>query len=135
MRFLLRVVFTAVAIWLVTLILSGVRVESWADGTWPYIGALLVVALVFGVINATLGNLIRILAFPMYILSLGIAALFVNALLLLSVHWISQAVGWGLTIDGFWWGFLAAILISFGVWLITVITKPLFGREKYPEHR
>lgn len=133
MRFLLRIVFTAVAIWLVTLILDGVEVVAWEPGTWPYVGALLLVALVFGVINATLGNLIRIVAFPIYILTLGIAALFVNALLLLSVHWISEAVGWGLRIDGFWWGFLGAILISFGVWLITVLTKPLLGREQYPK--
>lgn len=133
MRFLLRVAASALAIWLVTLILPGVKVVAWAPDVVAYIVTLVLVAVVFGLVNATLGNVIRIVAFPIYLLTLGIAALFVNALLLLIVHWISQAVGFGLQVDGFWWGFLGALLISFGTWLITVLTRPLLGRERYPE--
>lgn len=130
MRFLLRIAGTALSIWVVTLIVPGIRIVPWAEGTWPEVGTLLLVAVVFGVINATIGNLIRIVAFPIYLLTLGIAALFVNALLLMCVHWLSEAVGFGLRLDGFWWGFLSAILISFGTWLVTVVTRPLWRKER-----
>ncbi len=130
MRFLLRLAGTALAIWVVTLIVPGIHIVPWEPGVWPEVGTLLLVAVVFGVINATIGNLIRIVAFPIYLLTLGIAALFVNALLLMSVHWLSEAVGFGLRLDGFWWGFLSAILISFGTWLVTVVTKPLWRKDR-----
>lgn len=130
MRFLLRLAGTALAIWVVTLIVPGIHIVPWEPGVWPEVGTLLLVAIVFGVINATIGNLIRIVAFPIYLLTLGIAALFVNALLLMSVHWLSEAVGFGLRLDGFWWGFLSAILISFGTWLVTVVTKPLWRKDR-----
>ncbi|MFC7431804.1 MULTISPECIES: phage holin family protein [unclassified Agrococcus] len=130
MRFLLRLAGTALAIWVVTLIVPGIHIVPWEPGVGPEVGTLLLVAVVFGVINATIGNLIRIVAFPIYLLTLGIAALFVNALLLMSVHWISEAVGFGLRLDGFWWGFLSAILISFGTWLVTVVTKPLWRKDR-----
>ncbi|GAA2176273.1 phage holin family protein [Agrococcus versicolor] len=130
MRFLLRLVGTALAIWVVTLIVPGIRIVPWEAGTGPEVATLLLVAVVFGVINATVGNLIRIVAFPIYLLTLGIAALFVNALLLMSVHWLSEAAGFGLQVDGFWWGFLGAILVSFGTWLVTIVTRPLWRKDR-----
>lgn len=130
MRFLLRVVFTAVAIWLVTLLIAGIDIRPFGDAWWEVALTTLAVALVFALVNATLGNLIRIVAFPLYILTLGIVALFVNALLLMIVHWISEAVGYGLHVENFWWGMLAAALIGFLTWLITIVTRPVFGRER-----
>ncbi|WP_430591795.1 phage holin family protein [Humidisolicoccus flavus] len=130
MRFFLRVVFTAIAIWLVSLVVGGISVTPYEDTTFATIVTFLLVALVFGVINASLGNLIRIVAFPLYILTLGLIALIVNGFLLMIVHWISDAVGFGLTVDGFWWGVLGALLISFVTWLITAITRPVVGKEK-----
>lgn len=130
MRFLLRVVFTAIAIWLVTLFVGGVHIVSYGEEWWQIALTTLGVALVFAIVNATVGNLIRIVAFPLYILTLGIVALFVNAFLLMIVHWISNAVGVGLQVDGFWWGMLAAVCIAFLTWLITILTRPIFGKER-----
>ncbi len=130
MRFLLRVIFTAVAIWLVTLFVGGIHIEPIGDAWWHVALTTLGVALVFALVNATLGNLIRIVAFPLYILTLGIVALFVNAFLLMIVHWISEAVGFGIRVDGFWWGMLAAVCIAFLTWLITILTRPIFGKER-----
>ena len=130
MRFLLRVVFTAVAIWLVTLFIVGIEIVSFGEEWWEVGLTTLGVALVFALVNATIGNLIRIVAFPLYILTLGIVALFVNAFLLMIVHWISGLVGYGIVVDGFWWGMLAAVCIAFLTWLITILTRPIFGKER-----
>ncbi|SDS11151.1 phage holin family protein [Agrococcus carbonis] len=130
MRFLLRVLITAVAIWLVTLFIGGIRIVPFGDAWWQVAATTVGVALVFALVNATIGNLIRIVAFPLYILTLGIVALFVNAFLLMIVHWLSELVGFGIRVDGFWWGMLAAVCIAFLTWLITIVTRPIFGKER-----
>ncbi|WP_293698650.1 phage holin family protein [uncultured Agrococcus sp.] len=130
MRFFLRIVFTAVATWLVSLILPGLEVESFGSDWWQVALTTLAVAFAFGFINATIGNLIRIVAFPLYILTLGIISFFVNGLLLMIVHWVSEALGWGLYIDNYWWGILGAFLISLTTGIITMITRPVFGKRR-----
>jgi putative membrane protein len=130
MRFLLRVVFTALSIWLVTLFVPGISIESFGSAWWEMALTTLGVALVFALVNATIGDLIRIVAFPLYILTLGIVALFVNAFLLMIVHWLSQLVGFGLYVESFWWGMLAAACIAFLTWLITIVTRPIFGKAR-----
>ena len=130
MRFLLRVLFTALAIWLVTLFVPGIRIVSFGSAWWHIALTTVGVALVFAFVNATIGNLIRIVAFPLYILTLGIVALFVNAFLLMIVHWLSEMVGYGIRVETFWWGMLAAVCIAFLTWLITIVTRPIFGKER-----
>ncbi len=130
MRFLLRVVFTAVAIWLVTLFVPGIRIDAIGSAWWEVALTTLGVALVFAIVNATIGNLIRIVAFPLYILTIGIVALFVNAFLLMIVHWLSQLVGFGIEVETFWWGMVAAVCVAFLTWFITIVTRPIFGKER-----
>ncbi|GAA3592231.1 phage holin family protein [Agrococcus terreus] len=130
MRFLLRVLFTAIAIWVVTLVVPGIEIDSYGPAWWDVALTTLGVALVFAIVNATIGNLIRIVAFPLYILTLGIIALFVNAFLLMIVHWLSNLIGFGLELESFWWGMLAAVCIAFLTWLITIVTRPIFGRDR-----
>jgi putative membrane protein len=128
-RFLVRLVINAVALWLTTLIVAGVQVKSYAAGEFALVVTYLLVALVFGIVNGVIGNLIRIVAFPLYILTLGLIALIVNALLLLLVAWISGFSGFGLTIDGFWAGFWGAIVLALISWLIGILLRPLMGRK------
>jgi putative membrane protein len=98
-RFLVRLLINAVALWLTTLIVSGVKVNSYdPPGVAPYIVTLLIVALIFGIVNGVIGTAIRIVAFPLYILTLGLLALVVNTLLLLLVAWLSTLLGFGLAI-------------------------------------
>ena len=57
----------------------------------------LLVAVIFGLVNGIVGRIIRIVAFPLYILTLGLISFVVNGLLLLLVAWISGLIGFGLT--------------------------------------
>lgn len=126
-RLILRLIIISFALWLVTVILNpNIRVESWstADDTAAYLVALVLVALVFGVVNAVVGGVIRVVAFPLYILTLGLISFLVNGLLLLIVAWLSSVAGFGLYIEGFWWGVLGALLLGIFSWVIGIVLRP-----------
>ena len=130
-RFLVRLIINAVAFWLTTLIVSGIHVNAYAPGdTLEQVITYLIVALIFGVVNAVIGNAIRIVAFPLYILTLGLLALVVNSLLLLLVGWISSLIGFGLVVDSFWWGVLGAIVLGFIGWVLGLFARPLSGSDR-----
>ncbi|WP_165066391.1 phage holin family protein [Marisediminicola senii] len=129
-RFLIRLVINAVALWLTTLIVAGVTVVPYEpDDTLATVLTYLLVALVFGLVNGFVGNAIRIVAFPLYLLTLGLIALVVNALLLLLVAWITSLLGFGLEVDGFWWGVLGAVVLGLLSWLIGIVLRPIVGRD------
>lgn len=100
-RILLRLVVLAVAIWLTAWIVPGIEVNG---GVLTYLW----VALLFGLVNALIGPVLRLVALPFTIITLGLFALVVNAALL----GITAALTDRLEIDGFWVALLAALLIS-----------------------
>jgi putative membrane protein len=131
MRFLVRLLVNAVALWLTTLIVAGVTVVAFPpQDTLAVVLTYLLVALIFGIVNGVIGNFIRIVAFPLYLLTLGLLALVVNALLLLLVSWISGLLGFGLVVDGFWWGVLGALVLALLSWLIGILIRPIVGRDR-----
>lgn len=129
-RFIVRLLINALALWLTTLLVAGVTVVAYEPGdTLSTVLTFLLVALIFGVVNGVIGNFIRIVAFPIYILTLGLIALVVNSLLLLLVAWFSDLIGFGLHVDGFWWGVLGAVVLALLSWLIGIILRPVLGRN------
>ena len=119
MRFLLQVVVSAAALGVATWAVSGITLPA-ASG-WSKAGTLLVVALIFGIINATLKPLIKVVGCAFYILTLGLVALVVNGLLL----WLASVVAGDLKlpfhINGFWAGFWGAIIVGLVSWLLHLI--------------
>lgn len=128
MRFLLKLIINAFALWLTTLIVAGVTVDPYAAGTWPTLLTYLLLALIFGVVNGIVGTVVRIVAFPLYILTLGLIALIVNGLLLLVVSWISGLMGFGLEISSFWVGVLGAFVLAVISWILGMIFRPVMRR-------
>ncbi len=131
-RLFLRLVINSVALWLTTLILAGrVFVVPFAPaGVLETIVTYLIVALIFGIVNGIIGGLVRVVALPLYILTLGLISLVVNGLLLLLVAWISDLLGFGLHVENFGWGILGALLLGILSWLIGVILRPFTGKQK-----
>lgn len=125
MRFIVKVIVVAFALWLTTFIVSGVRIVPYEDTTLATVLTYLLIALIFGLVNAFVGTFVRIIAFPLYVLTLGLISFIVNGLLLLLVAWISDLMGFGLEIDGFWWGVLAALVLGLISWLIGLILRPV----------
>ena len=124
MRFLLKVIVSAFALWLTTLIVSGVRVVPYEDTEIATVLTYLLIAVIFGLVNATVGTFIRIVGFPLYVLTLGLISFIVNGLLLLLVAWVSGLIGFGLEVDGFWWGVLGALVLGIISWLIGLVVRP-----------
>lgn len=117
--FLVRAGFTGLALWLVTLILPGITFVG-GDTTMQKVGIIFVVAVIFGVVNALIKPIVSLLSIPLYILTLGLFHVVVNALMLWITAWITEhTTHWGLYIDKFWWtAVFAAILLSIVGWLL-----------------
>jgi len=131
MTLIVRLLINAVALWLTTLIVAGVRVLPFEPGgTIEIVLTYLLVAVIFGLVNGVIGNFIRIVAFPLYILTLGLISLIVNGLLLLLVAWLSSLFGFGLVVDGFWWGVLGALVLGILNALIGILLRPLMRSKR-----
>ena len=133
MLFLLRVLVSAVALWLTTLIVHGpegrgVWIQPFQDTTLATVLTYLLIAAIFGIINATLGRIVRFVSIPLYFLTLGLFALVINTALLFLVAWISSLMGFGLHVDGFWAGVLGALVLALLTALIGLITG--IGRRR-----
>jgi len=128
MRFVVKLLVGAFALWLTTVIVPHVSVTPWTPGGWPTFWTYLLLAAVFGVINAVVGTVLRIAAFPLYVLTLGLFSLIVNGLLLLLVAWLSDWWGFGLHVAGFWWGVLGALVLGVISWLAGLVVRPLTRR-------
>ncbi|MCK6079488.1 phage holin family protein [Microbacterium sp. EYE_5] len=126
MRFIIRVVINAFAIWVVTLI-EPLRVEvtPFAPGeTLQLVLSLLAVAAVFAIVNTVIGTVLKILAFPLYILTLGLISLVINGFLFWLTGWFTEWWGWGLTVESFWLGVVAALVISIINFVFGIILRP-----------
>src|SRR5213083_175060 len=97
--FAIKVVVNAIAIWIATVVVSGIEVGAHGSNARKVL-TYLVVGLVFGVVNAIVKPVVRFLAFPFYIVTLGLLTFVVNALMLGLTSWLSSDT---LAIDHFWW--------------------------------
>jgi len=131
MRFLIRIVVNAFAIWIVTLMpILGVSVIAFPPGeTLQLVLTLLAVAAIFAVVNTIIGTVVRIVAIPLYILTLGLISFVINGFLLWLTAWITSFWHWGLRVEGFWWGVVAAIVISLINWIFGIILRPQRRRD------
>ncbi|MEY4102501.1 MAG: hypothetical protein RIR88_635 [Actinomycetota bacterium] len=127
---LLSTVINAIALWLTTVLVAGVAIVPANQQSLGYVLTLIFVAFIFGIVNGTIGRVLRFLAFPLFILTLGLLALVVNAFLLIFVAWLTQILGfgYGLQVDGFGAGFWGAIVLSIVSWLLGVILRPAVGK-------
>lgn len=120
MSFVLRVLINAAAIWLATVLLDGLEVVG-GDDTTSRVLVFLAVALVFGLVNAVVRPIVAFLSFPLYILTLGLFTLVVNALMILLTGWLSEMTDYGLRVDGFWTALLAGLVIAVVSFVLSVV--------------
>jgi putative membrane protein len=110
MSLLIRIIITGVAVWVAALIVPGVALED-ADTTSQII-TVLGVAVIFGLVNGVLGSILRLISLPLTILTLGLFALVVNAVLFLLTAAIAQGIGLPFEVDGFLAALLGALVVS-----------------------
>ncbi len=116
MNLLIKVGVNAVALW-ASLILPGIYLGDGKFGS--KFATVLLVALVFGIVNAVVKPIAKFLSFPAIILTLGLFTLVVNAFMLQLTEWIADPLGLSFTIDDFFWD---AVL---GALIITIVSMAL----------
>ena len=116
MGFLVRLLVNAAALWVATRLVPGV---GYAGGWAPFLG----VALVFGVVNAVIRPLAKILTFPLIILTLGLFSLVVNGLMLWLTSALSGALDLGFHVRGFWAAFFGALVVSIVSTLLSMLVE------------
>ena len=122
--FLVRAAVTGLALWLVTLIVPGMSFVG-GQTTLQKAGIVFVVGIVFGLVNAFIKPIVTLLSLPLYVLTLGLFHVVVNALMLWITAWITDhTTHWGLHLDKFWWTAIwAAILLSIVGWVLSLFTR------------
>ena len=121
MRFLLRLLVNAAALWVATRVVPGVTHTG--SG-----GSLLLVALVFGILNALLRPVLALLSCPLMILTLGLFTFVINAVILLLTSSLSESLGIGFHVDGFGSAFLGALVVSLVSILLSVFVRDVSER-------
>jgi putative membrane protein len=119
MSLVIRLIVNAIALWVATLIVSGVELEG--GSTQDRVITLLVVAAIFAVVNVVVRPIVNILSLPLYVLTLGLFTFVVNALMLLLTSWIADQFDVPFNVDGFWSAVLGGLVISFVSWLLNLL--------------
>ncbi|MPZ94422.1 MAG: phage holin family protein [Propionibacteriales bacterium] len=73
---------------------------------------LVIVAAIFGVVNAIVRPVVKVLSLPLYVLTLGLVAFVINALMLMLTSWICDLLDVGFTVEGFWTALGGALVVS-----------------------
>ena len=120
-EFLSRVGVTAIAVWLADALISGIAVTQ-VDEWWKQVLVYVVVGAVLAVVQMIIKPFVQALTFVLYILTLGLFGVVVNALMLMLCSWFTGHLAWGLTVDGFWpAAVLGGIVISIATSILTAI--------------
>jgi putative membrane protein len=122
-RFFIRWAINAVALYAAVAIVPGINLQSsnWLSFIW--------LALIFGVINALLSPLLKLLTCPLILLTLGLFTLLLNTFLFYLAGYIGTAFGVGFTVDGFIPAFLGSIVVSIVSVVLTLILKDELKRN------
>ena len=122
--FVIRAAVTGFALWVVTHLVHGLSFVG-GDTRLQRVGIIFVVAVIFGLVNAVIKPVVQILSIPLYILTLGLFHVVVNALMLWITAWITEhTTHWGLAIDHFWWTAIwAAVVLSIVGWVLSLVVR------------
>lgn len=113
---MIRLLATAAALWVATQLVPGIAHTGSAL-------ALLGVALIFGVVNALVEPVLKLFSLPVIVLTLGLFALVINALLLILTSWIATQLSLGFRVDGFFPALFGSVLIS----VVSALLVAVFG--------
>jgi putative membrane protein len=126
--FLIRVLVNAVALWITTRIVTELSFGPDDD-----LAGIIQVAIVFGLVNAFIRPVLKLLTFPLSLLTFGLFGLLVNGLLLLIVAALSNAFGVTFSVGGYppdlslgavWWAIVGSIVLSIVSTLLSMVPLP-----------
>jgi len=116
MKILLRILITAAALAVAAALVPGIELHT--SNTGKKILTLIVVALIFGLVNTILKPIVKTLGCFLYVLTLGLIGLVVNALLFWLVSYVAGKLSLPFHVTGFWAAFWGAIIVGIVAWLL-----------------
>jgi len=111
MSFLIRVIVNALALAAAVWVVPGLKIIAAGEGTMSTVIAYLVVAVIFGLVNALVRPIVKLFSLPITCLTLGLFTIVINALMLLLTSWLTTFTPIELVIDQFWWDAIAGTII------------------------
>ncbi|MDF0532155.1 phage holin family protein [Tsukamurella sp. 8F] len=121
MGLLLRLVVNAVALAAATWLVPGIHLT--AGTTQNRVLTLLVVAVIFGVLNAVVKPILSLFSVVFILLTLGLFLIVINAVMLLLASWAAQKLGQPWHVDGFWPAVWGSLVISVVSWLLSTFVR------------
>jgi len=121
MRFVIRIVASAIALAVAAAVVPGIELTTASLGSKAL--TLIAVALIFGVVNAVLKPIVKTIGCAFYVLTLGLIALVVNALLLWLTSYLAGKLKLPFHITGFWPAFWGAIIVGVVGWLLSILVR------------
>ncbi|MDG9701168.1 phage holin family protein [Streptomyces sp. DH37] len=118
-NFLVRTIANAVALAVAVWLLDDITLTG--DDTASKALTLILVALIFGLVNAVVKPITKLLSLPLLILTLGLFTLVINALMLMLTSWLAEQFDLAFHVEGFWTAVLGALVISLVSWALSVV--------------
>ncbi len=128
MKILIKLVVSAAAVWVATLLIHGIQLH--AHTTAGKIGTLVVVALIFGIINAVLKPIAKTVGCLAYAVTFGLISIVVNGLLFWLTSWVAGKLHVPFHITGFVPAVLGALIVGVIGWVLSLI----LDRDEGPDH-
>ncbi|MGH3385191.1 MAG: phage holin family protein [Nocardioidaceae bacterium] len=110
MTLLITLVVNALALAAAAWLFQGISLTG--AETSDRVLTLVIVAAIFGVVNAIVRPVVKVLSLPLYVLTLGLVAFVINALMLMLTSWICGLLDVGFVVEGFWTALGGALVVS-----------------------
>ena len=111
---IIKLLANAVALAAASWVVGGITLEGATTGR--RVLTLLIVAAIFGAVNAVVKPIAKLLSLPFIILTLGLLIFVINALMLLLTEWLANLFDLGFHVDGFWNALLGAVIVTVVGW-------------------
>lgn len=121
-NFAIKTVVNGIALWVAALVVSGIHLGEDKPALASRLVSILLVAVIFGIVNAMVKPIAKVLSFPVIVLTLGLFTLVVNALMLQITSWVAGPAGLDFRIEHFFWdAVLGAIVVGFVSMLLNLL--------------
>jgi putative membrane protein len=121
MKLVLHILVVAGALGVAHLAISGIELQGGSG--WSKAGTLIVVALIFGIVNAVLKPIVKTVGCALYMLTFGLIGLVVNGLLLWLCSWVAGKLSLPFHITGFWPAFWGAVIVGVVSWMLGLVLE------------
>ena len=118
-NFLVKTIANAAALAVAVWVLDNITLAG--GGTGGKLLTLIIVALIFGLVNVVVKPIVKVLTFPLFILTLGLITLVVNALMLLLTSWVAGKLDVSFHVEGFGTAILGGLIIAVVSWALNLI--------------